>query len=87
MTSAGELFVYATPTSRRVACVVCGAKGYPLPLWPGSWQINHLRGHAPCGTGCGRMLVLCRDGSPRIHTRCPNRPRYPLPESIAEEAS
>ncbi len=61
-------FTRFSPHSLRVACGVCGAKGYPGC----AWQAAHQRGHSPCPR-CGRQLPVKLDGAPRVHTHCPRR--------------
>lgn len=51
----------------KVRCSVCGTTGY----YGGRWMIAHLRGHAPCGKGCGVVLSVLQNGRPRSHARCP----------------
>lgn len=60
-------FVPAGPRSAKLACATCGRTGYPaMP-----WQLICRRGHAPCSS-CGKQLAVLLDGSPRVHTRCPD---------------
>lgn len=63
-------------------CDVCGRTGYsngnpagrPLRTTShGHWSDSCRRGHAPC-PWCGRVLALRKDGTPRVHSRCPDRP-------------
>lgn len=51
----------------KVQCSECGTTGY----WGGRWMIPHLRGHAPCGKGCGTVLSVLQNLRPRSHARCP----------------
>lgn len=53
--------------SSKVRCSACGATGH----WGGRWMIAHLRGHAPCGKGCGTVLSVLQNLRPRSHARCP----------------
>lgn len=55
--------------SNRWVCDTCEVRGLPH----GKWMETHRRGHAPCPR-CGRQLTVKLDGTPRVHTRCPNRP-------------
>lgn len=63
------LFKPAGPRSSKLACVICGRRGYP----GGRWQEVCRRGHAECRNGCGKLMGLLVDGSPRRHPshRCP----------------
>jgi len=56
-------------TSRKVQCTVCGRKGWDTS--GNGWQRACLRGHKLCKRGCGRMLSVNKDGSARVHPRCP----------------
>ena len=69
MTGAAVAFAYDRPTSAKVACSVCGRRGYR----GGTWQDVCRRGHKPC-RWCGRPLVVLLDGSARLHARCPKHP-------------
>jgi hypothetical protein len=66
-------------TGPKWRCDVCGRTGYGDPNADrGRWRAPHWsdgckRGHSPC-EWCGRQTVLRLDGTPRVHTRCPNRP-------------
>lgn len=66
-------------TGAKWVCDVCGRSGYGDPnqdrgRWPGThWSDACKRGHSPCAW-CGRQLTLLKDGTPRVHTRCPERP-------------
>jgi hypothetical protein len=57
-------------------CDVCGRSGHGDPAettWRGHWSAACKRGHSPCAW-CGRQLTLLMDGTPRVHSRCPERP-------------
>jgi len=66
-------FRYAGARGGRLECTTCGARGWTY-LDPRSWMAVHGRPHHPC-PWCGRPLVTKLDGTPRVHTRCPNRPK------------
>lgn len=60
-------------------CDTCGRTGYSdgdpserSSNWK-HWSDACKHGHAPC-EWCGRQLTLRQDGTPRVHTRCPDRP-------------
>lgn len=55
-------------------CDTCGRAGYGSDTEvPYSWAEACRVGHSPC-VWCGRQLTLRKDGSPRVHSRCPERP-------------
>lgn len=66
-------FVPAGPTSRKVACTVCGRIGWG-PLEPGEdaypWQANCMKGHGRCPK-CGEWTPVKKNGTARVHARCP----------------
>lgn len=66
---ADSLFRPCGGRSEKFACTVCGRTGYNT--YGGGWQAQCLRGHALCARGCGRMLSVRKDGSPRTHPHCP----------------
>lgn len=76
----GRAYGYSV-TGPKWRCDTCGREGYGSdngpagtePTWPHGWAKSCLRGHAPC-PWCGRDLSLRQDGTPRVHTRCPERP-------------
>lgn len=55
--------------SVKVACIVCGRRGYPS----GTWQDSCRRGHRACRNGCGRLMSVFPNGAARRHAshRCP----------------
>lgn len=63
------------PASRKWRCKVCHAEGYPPNGHPwgslGHWSARHTGEHAPCAYGCGVVLPVRDDGSPRKHSKCP----------------
>ena len=62
-------------TGPKWRCDVCERTGYgdPATAWRHHWSEACKRGHSPC-EWCGRQLTLRQDGTPRVHTRCPERP-------------
>lgn len=63
-------------------CDVCERTGYGTSEYPyganltsrhWGWAKSCLNGHAPC-PWCGRQQALRKDGTPRVHSRCPERP-------------
>lgn len=56
-------------------CDDCWRTGYgdPASAWPNHWSAACKRGHSPC-VWCGKQLTLRIDGTPRVHSRCPERP-------------
>jgi hypothetical protein len=62
-------FVYAGVRSVKLACTICGERGY----CDGKWMARHRRPHVPCAW-CGRRFPVKLDGTGRVHTRCPHRP-------------
>lgn len=58
--------------SRKVACIVCGAQGYPSNTLPHGWQASCLLGHPEECVTCGARFVKgglyrhlrCRSGHP-----------------------
>lgn len=62
-------FERAGPRSGKVACTVCGRKGYDY----GSWKDACRRGHRPCRNGCGRLMSVLHNGAARRHPshKCP----------------
>lgn len=69
MTWPPEGFVVPGPLARKIACAICGERGYS----GGKWMDRHRRPHLPC-PWCGRLFAVKLDGTGRIHTRCPKRP-------------
>lgn len=60
---------HAAPNgSNRWVCNTCEARGLPR----GKWMETHRRAHHRC-PDCGRWQTAKLDGTPRVHTRCPNR--------------
>ena len=60
----------------RWRCDVCGRRGLTDPDQPArytQWFTGCQRGHSPC-VWCGRQLTVRMDGTPRVHSRCPQRP-------------
>lgn len=72
--SAGGAYGYRW-RSPRWACDVCGRSGYhdPATAYRGHWSEACKRGHSPCAW-CGKLLTLRMDGTPRVHSRCDERP-------------
>ena len=74
-----ELFTivraYGWHNSTKYECVVCHTRGYgPIEgKFRSPWVETHLRGHSPC-PWCGRQQTLRKDGTPRVHSRCKERP-------------
>jgi hypothetical protein len=62
-------FAPVGPTSEKVQCVICGARGYDYE-GPRSWKNAHKREHLPCPK-CGKLLASWRNGKPRTHGTCP----------------
>ncbi|ACZ29621.1 hypothetical protein Xcel_0582 [Xylanimonas cellulosilytica DSM 15894] len=60
-------------TGPKWRCNICGREGYGNDQGPYVWHKSCLRGHSPC-PWCGRQLALRIDGTPRVHSRCPERP-------------
>ena len=60
--------------SARWSCDVCGRVGYGDEILPGPWSETCARGHHPC-PWCGRQVAAIRDGEPRIHVGCKDRPK------------
>lgn len=63
-------------TGPKWACDTCGRSGYSDPSQPrgySQWFTACERGHSPC-EWCGRQLTLRLDGTPRVHSRCKERP-------------
>lgn len=54
-------------------CDTCERTGYGNSEHPHTWARSCRQGHAPC-PWCGRQQALRKDGTPRVHTRCPDRP-------------
>lgn len=54
-------------------CDDCGKTGYGTLEKPYTWSNSCLNGHSEC-PWCGRVLTLRNDGTPRVHSRCPERP-------------
>jgi hypothetical protein len=54
-------------------CDTCGREGGGRNDGPFTWVQSCLNGHSPCAW-CGQQLTLRKDGTPRVHTRCPERP-------------
>lgn len=91
-------FEWCGTYSRKIRCKTCGSSGYPVD--GSGWMKGCLRGHAPCRGGCGRVLTVLLDGSPRAHpggcVRGGGRPTIPhhiitalairsaLPEDVVE---
>lgn len=65
-------YSYSGPKWR---CDDCGRQGYgdPDAPWSGHWSEACKRGHSPC-VWCGKQLTLRIDGTPRVHSRCKERP-------------
>ena len=65
-------YSYSGPKWR---CDVCERTGYgdPENAWQHHWSEPCKRGHSPC-VWCGRLLTLRKDGTPRVHARCTERP-------------
>jgi hypothetical protein len=59
--------------SPRWQCNVCRRTGYGIDDQPYTWSAACRNGHAPC-PWCDQQLALRKDGTPRVHTRCPERP-------------
>lgn len=64
-------------TGPKWRCDICRREGYGDPhqdrgRFP-HWSNACKGGHSPC-VWCGRQLTLRKDGTPRVHTRCPERP-------------
>lgn len=55
-------------------CDTCLRVGYGLDDGPYQWANACRRGHSPCAY-CGKMLALLIHDEPRVHARCPKRPR------------
>lgn len=78
-------------TGPKWRCDVCGREGYGDPNadrrgWQ-HWSDGCKRGHSPCAW-CGRQIMLRKDGTPRVHTRCPERPdEAELLRLVVEEIS
>lgn len=73
--SAGGAYGYRW-RSPRWACNTCGRSGITDPgdaARRDQWFTACQRGHSPC-VWCGRQLTLRKDGTPRVHARCPGRP-------------
>lgn len=74
----GRMYGYRE-TGPKWRCDVCGRSGYGDPhlarerRYGSHWSDSCWRGHAPC-PWCGRQLALRMDGTPRVHSRCPERP-------------
>lgn len=64
-------------SSERYECTVCHREGYGYDGKPYRWYESCARGHSPCAW-CGRMLPVLKDGTARVHTRCPDRPEDAL---------
>lgn len=64
-------------TGPKWRCDDCGRTGYTNPTAGefrySSWFDACKRGHSPC-VWCGRVLSVRMDGTPRVHSRCPERP-------------
>lgn len=78
---AGRSYGYSY-TGPKWRCDVCDRTGYSdgdpndrdPSAWSGSWWFyTCLRGHSPC-PWCGTQLTVRLDGTPRVHSRCPDRP-------------
>ena len=65
-------YSYSGPKWR---CDDCGRSGYgdPENAWSGHWSHTCRQGHSPC-PWCGQQQPLRKDGTPRVHTRCKERP-------------
>lgn len=59
--------------SPRWVCDTCGRTGLGTLEHPYTWSETCRHGHSPC-PWCGRQLALRKDGTPRVHSRCPDRP-------------
>lgn len=73
-------------TPPRWVCDTCARSGYGTDKHPHGanpdpdrwgnrtgWARTCLNGHAPC-PWCARILTLRNDGTPRVHSRCNERP-------------
>lgn len=74
----GRVYGYGV-TGPKWACDTCHRSGYGHPDSDRGhaphWTDSCRRGHAPCGW-CGKQLSLRLDGTPRVHSRCPERPDH-----------
>lgn len=85
----GRTYGYSM-TGPKWRCDDCGREGYGSSEYPAGarpvdandprrrwadhgWAKACLNGHAPC-PWCGRQQALRNDGTPRVHTRCKERP-------------
>lgn len=86
----GRVYGY-NETGPKWRCDVCSREGYGDPnvdrhRWV-HWSDSCKRGHSPCAW-CGRQLSLRKDGTPRVHARCPERPdEAELARLVSEEMS
>ncbi len=69
--------------SGKLACTVCGRRGYPPSTPERSWQAACLRGHLPC-PDCGKPLAVLKNGSQRKHGRCPAGGQMRLPQALID---